>query len=346
MPALRALIRALDGTPPDPADWLAVIEVANHSWLTPAVFLALERSGALPGQPSEIRDYLGFIHGRNRQRNLCLRAQLIEAIGALNRAGIRPMVLKGAGILLLAPDADIGARMMSDLDLLIADTEKPAADAALGALGYQASQGLHGLWRPADAGVLELHCLNDALDAYGAAIIAAARCSSVERDRIQAWLPSPTFRAAHLIMHDQIKEGDYWRGSIDLRHLRDLAALAEGIDWDMLKASLSAAGWWNAAETQLLTLRDLFGVQLPAELTGRLVPRLQHWRRMAQIRHPVLAAPLRLAGAMAWLARRIRLGDRPSFTLADFAPRIARKLLQGRRRTIEALMGVHLGPKL
>jgi hypothetical protein len=343
-----ALIAALRGLPPGVADWFPVVETANRSWLTPALFVALRDAGRLADLPDETREYLAFIHDRNRQRNLLLQSQLVEAVGALNRAGIQPVLLKGAGILFSTPDEALGARMMSDLDLLVEEAERPAADAVLASLGYHNAAGQHGVWRPQDAGVLELHGTGGG-GLYGPSILAAAQFAVISHGAARARLPSPTFRALHLILHDQIKEGDYWRGSIDLRHLHDLAGLAAqpgGVDWAHLDAILTGRLRRNAFETQLLTLRELFGTPIPESIGRRLMPRAQHWRRMVQLRHPRLAAPLRLAGAMAWLGRRIGTDDRPRFTVLDFAPRAIRKLRQGRRRAAEALMGVHLGPKL
>jgi len=347
--ALDGLVAALRGQSPAAVDWFAMIETANRSWLTPALFVALERSGRLAELPADARDYLAFLHGRNRQRNLLLRGQLVEAVTALNGAGIQPILLKGAGILFTAPDAALGARMMSDLDLLVEEAERPIAAAALAALDYRSAEGQHGIWRPQDVGVLELHGAGGVAGLYASSILEAAQVSVIGLGGALGRLPSPTLRALNLIVHDQIKEGDYWRGTIDLRHLHDLAELAampDGIDWVHLGAILTGRLRRNAFETQLLTLHALFGTPVPEALRRRLVPRAQHWRRMAQIRHPRLAAPLRLAGAVAWLGRRIRTDDRPRFTVLDFAPRALRKLRQGRRRAAEALMGVHLGPKL
>ena len=346
--AFDALLGALRGELPAVRLWTAVIELANRSWLTPALLSAFAASGRLGELPADVREYLNFIHDRNRERNLRLRSQLQEAVAALNRAGLRPILLKGAVMLFTAPETAIGNRMMSDLDLLVEESDRTAAEAALALLGYRQAAGLHGVWRPQDAGMLELHACAGVVAECGSGRAAAQlfeRC----QDGATALLPSPTLRALNLIEHDQIKEGDYWRGCIDLRHLRDLAELSAmpgGIDWAYLRAALPGRLQRNALETQALTLHGLFGVPVPETMRRRLVPRLQHWRRMAQIRHPTLAAPLHFAGATAWILRRIRTKDRPEFTMSDILPRIWRKLRQGRRKTAEALMGIHLGPKL
>ena len=349
LPPLQSLIAALRGAPPADADWDAVIELAIRCWMAPALFIALDGRGVLSGLPADARDYLAFIHDRNRQRNLLLRGQLLEAVAALNRSSVRPILLKGAGTLFSAPDGRLGARMMSDLDLLVEDADQPVAHAVLAGLGYRAAEGPHELWRPQDAGMLELHGAGTVSGLDGPLMMDRTNVSTVTCEAAQARLPSPALRALNLIVHDQIKDGDYWRGSIDLRHLHDLAELAQmpwGVDWFLLSRMIRSRLQRNAFETQLLALRELFGVQVPDDLCRRLVPRGQHWRRMAQIRHPRLTMPLRFAGAVAWLGRRIRTKDVPHFTAADVGPRVLRKLLQGRRATVSALMGLHLGPKV
>ena len=346
--AFDALLGALRGVPPDPRLWTAVIELANRSWLTPALLSAFTTSGRIDELPADVRQYLRFIHGRNRERNLRLRAQLQEAVAAFNRAGIRPILLKGAITLFTAPDSAIGNRMMSDLDLLIEEFDRATAEVSLTALGYRQAAGQHGLWRPQDPGVVELHARAGVIAEYGIGEVTACLLEQ-HRDGATALLPSPTLQALNLILHDQIKEGDYWRGCIDLRHLCDLAALSAmpgGIDWVYLRAALPGRLWRNALDTQALTLHGVLGVTIPLITRQRLIPKLQYQRRMAQIRHPRLAAPLRIAGATAWVLRRIRTKDRPEFTVTDILPRIWRKLRQGRRKAAEALMGVHLGPKL
>jgi hypothetical protein len=320
--ALEVLIAGLRGHAVSTADWQPVIALANRTLLTPALFSALAHSGEIDRLPQDVREYLRFIHDRNWERNVRLRAQLAEAVTALNRHGIAPLLLKGAVLLFLSPANRIPARMTSDLDLSVDAAEEAGAEQCLRELGYRPLAGARGMVRPQDAGVLELRRTQG--PKFG-------RSTFVERDRLRAKIPSPQARALHWIIHDLLKEGDYWRGRIDLRHLHDLAQMAESgdVNWTSLRAAMPDQSSRNALDAQLLALHDLFGVRIPSEHTQRLMVRLQHWRRIFTARHPVMGAPVRLAGNLAWGARRFsQAADLAQRGSVDLARRMARTLLE------------------
>ena len=325
--ALEELIAGLRGRPVSTADWQSVIALANRSLLTPALFSALAHSGEIDRLPYDVREYLEFIHDRNCERNVRLRAQLAEAVAALNRRGIVPLLLKGAVPLFLSPASRIPARMTSDLDLSVEAADEAGAQECLGELDYIPLAGARGMARPQDVGVLELRRSQGS--GFGPATL-------VERDRLRAKIPSPQSRALHWIVHDLLKEGDYWRGRIDLRHLHDLAQMAESddVDWTSLRAAMPDQRSRNALDAQLLALHDLFGVRIPSEHTQRPMVRFQHWRRMFTARHPVIGTPLRLAGNLAWGAWRFsQADDLAQRGPVDLARRISRTLLESDGRS-------------
>lgn len=302
----EALIAGLRGGPIGGADVRAVIALANHTLLTPALFASLARSGAIGLLPQDAREYLGFIHECNRQRNLRLRAQLNEAVAALNRCGIAPLLLKGAIPLFLSPDSRIPSRMTSDLDVGVEAAEEADARTCLEELGYAQMPDIRGMVRPQDAGILELRPTRPTKAASG-----FQAPELIERDGLLVKVPPVQSRALHWILHDLLKEGDYWRGRIDLRHLHDLAQLAEteGVDWKALRASMPDQTARNAIDTQVLALHRFFGVGISTESAPSPVVRFQHWRRVFTAKHPVVGAPLRLAGNLAWGARRLSRDD-------------------------------------
>jgi hypothetical protein len=140
----------------------------------------------------------------------------------------------------------------------------------------------------------------------------------------------------HWLVHDLLKEGDYWRGRIDLRHLHDLAQLAESdeVEWTVLRASMPDQSARNAFDTQLLALHQFFGTSVPSERIRRPMIRFQHWRRVFTAGHPVIGAPLRLAGNLMWGAwRLLHTDDLARRGLVDIARRIARTVSDGDLRS-------------
>ena len=318
---LDALVAGLRGRVAEGTDWQAVIALANHTLLTPALFVSLEGSGHIDRLPTDVSAYLRFIHERNRTRNLRLRGQLNEAVAALNSRGIVPVLLKGAIPLFLAETGRMPSRMTSDLDLGVEAAAEPAARACLEDVGYVALPEGRGMARAQDAGILEMRPVRP----HGPDLP-----ELVERDGCRTKVPHVQARAAHWIVHDLIKEGDYWRGRIDLRHLHDLAQLAatEDLQWAALRASMPDQHARNALDSQLLALHQFFGVEVPAEYIRRPMVRVQHWRRGAAAKHPVIGAPLRLAGNLVWGAWRLSKAEaRAGRGLRDLSRRVARILL-------------------
>lgn len=187
-------------------------------------------------------------------------------------------------------------RITSDIDLAVAARDEPLAQACLEELGYVCLSDGRGMVRDQDVGCWSCdRIVRMALDARSS-------CSG----ELLVKIASPQSRALHWIVHDLLKEGDYWRGRIDLRHLYDLAQLAESepVDWAALRGALQGKSARNAIETQLLTLNRFFGTSIPLGFGASPTIRFQHWRRVFASSHPILGAPLRLAGNLYWGARR------------------------------------------
>ncbi|WP_343518999.1 nucleotidyltransferase family protein [Sphingomonas sp.] len=288
---LRTLLACLAGEAPEDADWPNLLAAANQALVTG--ILAARIDGHVP---EAVRAFLGTIHRRALERNSRLKRQLEEAASSLNAAGIQPILLKGTAMLDTA-GLDYGARILSDLDIMVPARAMATARHCLEAAGYRLC--VHednpfaamNLCREQDVGMVDLHCRTkvrypgfDFEDLVG-------DCAAVRCGRASAWLPSPTSQALILILHDQLQERDYWRGLIDLRHLLDLAELARtpGIDWERLAAHFPRGHPRNALDVQLATLELLFGVPAPVPHRPRWTS-LQLRRRILQLRWPGLGS--------------------------------------------------------
>jgi Uncharacterised nucleotidyltransferase len=294
--ALRNLCRCLRGeAPASPVDWMAVIELANHSGVTPAL-----RSVASSLLPADVRSYLDEILTRNLLRNERLTVQLFEAVAKLNASGIVPTLIKGTALLAECSSAT-KHRMLCDLDILISPTEFDLAQESLSQIGYrfveEASFG-HSvvIERLEDVGQIDLHRM---LPSCGRLAVSDVATKLLVRDSLTAKVLTPTYQMLLLIYHDQFHDRDYWMARIDLRHLLDLRELIRSdneIDWDVVDSHCRNNFVRNNIETQLVTLHKLLGVQVPPRFRKRLMPRFQCWRRLQQMHAPELRlAPFLIA---------------------------------------------------
>lgn len=294
---------ALRGRLPDNSEWPRLLEVANRAWLGPALFVALERAALLEDIPDPVRDYLELLHDRNLERNRRLRAQLIEAVGALNASGIEPVLLKGAIALFCASETRVRCRMISDLDINVAPAQGSATKAALLELGYREMANPREFGRSSDVGVIELHFTPHVRSTRYLSGEFGTSAPALERHLVKARVPTATAQAAHLIVHDMIKEGDYWQFRFNLRHLDDLAALAtsgEGIDWHCVSETLFDRPGRAALAMQLYALRELFGVDSPPELSGGLMNKVSHAARLQAVRKNITGSAVRFIGKLLW----------------------------------------------
>lgn len=299
--ALMSLCKCLRGMPPVDVEWTSVIGLANQTLTTPALIDFVDQFASM--LPEDVCTYIRQIHRRNVLRNNRLVAQLEEAVVAMNGQGITPILLKGASTLATVSEERRGVRLMSDLDIMTMPDETQTAVAALCAIGYEIdyqtppeSQRWHAeLNRSQDAGTIDLQGA-----APGPAYLyrsfghALNHCVPAPLGRGRVYLPTPTYRALMLIIHDQFQDYGYWLGDLDLRHLvelRDLNNSVEGLDWRELTSLVSGELMKNAVETQLFALAELLGVGIPRSLRSRLIPRLQFMRQLMQARFPVTRLP-------------------------------------------------------
>lgn len=337
--AIETLLACLIGDPPPGADWESVIAGANRALATGTMAERLQQRGAWDGLPADVRGFLSAILSRARQRNARLDAQLAEALAALNRVDVVPILIKGAAIR-FTPGAGAGAgRMLSDLDLMLPAEALPRAIRCLRAIGYRfyvedpAGHLLAVLFRDEDVGMVDLHSRMKAPRPLVDAGAIARDSTPIAIGDARALLPSPTSQALMLVIHDQLQDRDYWRGLIDLRHLIDLDGLAcspAGIDWAALAAWCPSGYPARALQTALATAHGLLGTPVPPHLVSGWRPRLQFARRRLQARRASLRFPLTLLSLALdppplgiWARERIQYGGGARPRRRDFAALIA-----------------------
>ncbi|MCK1359458.1 nucleotidyltransferase family protein [Bradyrhizobium sp. 199] len=286
--------------PPVEVEWTSVIGLANQTLTTPALIDFVDQFASV--LPEDVCTYIRQIHRRNVLRNDRLANQLEEAVIAINGQGVTPVLLKGAATLATAPVERRGVRLMSDLDIMVVPDEAERAVAALAAIGYEIHDQARPesrrwyveLGRPRDVGTIDLQrAAPGPAYLYAGPGHALNHCVPSLLGRGRVYVPTPTYRALMLIIHDQFQDYGYWLGQLDLRHLVELRDLSdsEGLDWQDLASHVSGELMKNAVETQLLALAALLGVDIPRSMRTRLIPRLQFMRQLMQARFPATRVP-------------------------------------------------------
>ena len=316
--ALLSLCRCLRGVLPSDPDWFAILGLANETLTTPALIDFVNRFQQ--SLPEEVGAYVREIHRRNEVRNQRLTAQLTEAVVALNNREVTPVLLKGAATLVTASRAQASMRLMADIDLLVPPEQTQISLQALADIGYvvhfqtpaASEKWCTDLKRPQDVGMIDLHrTLPGPAYFYRPAgdILENSKLTSIGAG--SAYVPTAAYQALLLTMHDQFQDYDYWVGGIDLRHLlqlRDLVNSPDGLDWIRLAGYVPGKLARNALETQLIALTELLGVDVPASMRGRRIPRLQFKRRVMQARFPLARWPLLAAAVLDYRNYRCGLG--------------------------------------
>jgi hypothetical protein len=305
-----------------------VLDAANAALLTPRLRTVLDEIGAAGTVAGDLTAFVDRFYALNRTRNALLAGQLAEAARAINRVGIRPLVLKGA-ITLLTEDADLRARrVVTDLDLQVPEACAEPVERALSEIGYTRLRGysenphahaVADLERPGDGAALDLHryLLSYAGHRTGRAHVADLLPPEAVRARAELrcfrggelLVPCPRDQVMHLILQDQVQDRDHFAGRIKLRRLLDLAEILSAspeLDTDAIVAELRPYGLAPAARSHLYAAHALFAAPVGEGIRSSLTARLHHRRRMVQLAYPGLAFANALLGAVAYEFARCR----------------------------------------
>jgi hypothetical protein len=270
--------RLCTGNPPShrPAgEWELLIEASSHHLVTPALAWCLRGDDSVP---SDVRDYLDLTLEHMIRRNEQMLDALERSACALNGAGIVPVLLKGAALLVDGLYPAPGLRILGDLDLLVSADRIQDAATALRNIGFASNDSIvvkpqhHHLpaFRDGVTGAgVELHTkiMNQTFLPLIPASDFAERARPAAFRGLDIRLPTPTGRIAHNIAHGAIATGDLWRNNVNLRQLLDLVMIRtryeNEIDWNEIDGVFCAAGFGRALSTNLHFAEILFGQPAP-----------------------------------------------------------------------------------
>ena len=249
-----------------PGCWDIVFAAASELRLMPALVGRVEQRNLTPpaptnnsddvSHPSEVLRLQKKYHDEGR---VAFREVLLEAIKALNKCGVQPILLKGARYLWTQSNP---TRTMRDIDLLIEDQDIERSNTALLELGYAASGAdanrvnrhhLPSLFHPARPGWIELH--RRAGNPYAEAIFPTGRLLEELQISTQSGLsvrlPNDAIHIWHALVHHQFGHSGFARGEIHLKPLYELALALEHMDQQTFEQLESLAASSNLARATL-----------------------------------------------------------------------------------------------
>lgn len=276
----------------DAVYWEQVIELANKSFVTPALWTALLKKGMRDGVPLEVADYLDYIHEMNRIRNNAIEKQLVEIIRVLNRLGIEPLLLKGAALLLSGAFEDSAARMMTDIDLLVETDDVKKILQALSELKYQIetphfsndNYHLPPIFRSGNPAPIEIHArlLHKFYDTGILKMDDVWKDSMLVKTDGLSWRQlSPSHAIIYNVIHSEIQHGNFGVGKISLRDLLDLVLISryysDLVDWDYLVFLTNMHDLQRIFVSYLYLASKLLGFSTPIS-SGTVFARFHYFR--------------------------------------------------------------------
>lgn len=261
-----------------PDHWEAVIALASRHLVLPSIAARLAGERTCETIDPSLHAFFLEIHAGNTVRNDELLRAVDRFCELANQLGIRPILLKGAAHLATDLYADLGARYVSDIDVLVDGDERTRLHDAMKGWGYTEPQiDKHGtafwdehhhappLLTPDKAFAIEIH--SDTLKEGGRPLDLdveqlSIRAIDIERGEAHVRIPCIEDRVTHCIAHHQISHNDRFTGSIEMRDVLDLHFLTlrspcSNEAWTNILQRFERAGYGNMITGFLNALRTM-----------------------------------------------------------------------------------------
>jgi hypothetical protein len=118
-------------------DWGRLLHMANLHFCSPLLFVMLRKDGLLPLLSIDLQTYLKHLHAANIERQETFRQATTSITNNFLDVGIPTILLKGASNFCDDLYRDLGARMMSDVDLLVKAKHIEKARNIMIGMGYR-----------------------------------------------------------------------------------------------------------------------------------------------------------------------------------------------------------------
>ena len=118
--------------------WDRLVQLGSSQLVLPAIYGALKRKKLIGHAPKDLVSYLQEITDLNQKRNMAILKQIAFLSELFTRHQIDYVFLKGAALLIFKPYNALKARMIGDIDVLVAEKDLLRAQQFLIDEGFEA----------------------------------------------------------------------------------------------------------------------------------------------------------------------------------------------------------------
>jgi hypothetical protein len=267
-------------------DWDALLAAATRQGVAPLLYQRLLAGRQLSRLPQPAAQALHLAFHRQWGKNHVRMQTLAHVLDVLAAVDIRPIALKGAGLVLTVYD-DLAVRPMGDVDLLVAPEEfRPALQQLLAAGGCathdEPFDGAYELvthhvaliFPQVSQVVVELHHQWLSLPQRQAGLVSMAELRG--RARTAQWAGRPVdvlsaedqvlHLSGHLAIHSAVMQRLIWTYDVD----QVLRRAAPGLDWEAVLHRALSYQMALPLRAVLATVQEAWATPLPAGLLAQL----------------------------------------------------------------------------
>jgi hypothetical protein len=223
--------------PKDKKDWENWVQMGNKHLVLQTLYVALKNNKLLQFLPADLAEYLQYIHRLNVERNQRVIQQARALKEIFDREQISHVFMKGTANIVDGLYADIGERLVYDIDILVDENRMLNAAGALIASGYKTQKKFNPKAYPSTmhypilvhegfvAGV-EIHRLPVQylyVKRFSAErVFETKRLSKWEKG---FWVMSDKNKLIHNFVHSQLMHNGHYHADVSLRDLYDMLLL-------------------------------------------------------------------------------------------------------------------------
>ncbi|KOH44639.1 nucleotidyltransferase family protein [Sunxiuqinia dokdonensis] len=221
-------------------DWHQFVSLCSNHLVLPAIFLKFRTHNLLDHLPEDLTSHLHEVHALNVARNTRILKQLHEIVDVLKPHKIYPVFLKGAANLLDGLYADLGERILGDIDFLVSDDEYLEAARLMKDAGYaeayetpdykdiETFKHYPRLFHPEHGATIEIHRIPvDEVFTGWFNNETIARERQLVAELVGCYVPSARHRLIHNFIHGPLSNQDHLFGRMSLRGAYDLYLLSK-----------------------------------------------------------------------------------------------------------------------